>query len=632
MPASDQMATSPDFPVSTPRAQSLEAGTGSPGASAQLREFRGRLHSLQAIASVVNSDLDLSRILQTIVEAIGRYTFWSLAGIMAIDEATGYSVLMARHDPEQTSTDAGPRQWPLGASPAGRVVRERRPIVILNAQERDDFPGYREDALARGYHTVVVLPLGAVDRSGRPMALSVESKERVAVADEELSFLEAVAHQASIAVRNALLLQAERDHAARLQRSLGTHAELMRRALDEASLGGLIRAIEATLNKPLTVIDATANVIAAGRSPDATLLSDAEWSEFVASHTGRRLLEVIPPAGAAALNERDIDFRPFGLDFDAPAVAEPIVVDGRRIGGMIVFGGPAGFDDLDRLLASEARFALSVQMMRGYIGFQVESEFQADLLRRLFAGDWRNPEELLTRAGYLGITLGQPAVLLVIASPFEEPPIAQAAGVDDRAYLHRRLARLADELRSGCKVAADGADFVAFVPTGRGSAADRLAERLGAELAQATGIEPLVAISSVCHELRDYQAARRECAQLVKIGRLLGKRGSIRRADVGPYGLLFSAATSESVRDFVVQTIGALDAYDAQRRANLTATLEAFLRNSGRFQATADELDIHVTTLRYRLDRIEELTGIDLAQPDARFTAELALRLRKLLG
>ena len=97
-------------------------------------------------------------------------------------------------------------------------MRQRRPIVILNAQERDDFPGYREDARL-GYHTVVVLPLSAIDPEGRAMALSVESAEHVDVTDEEVSFLEAVAHHASIAVRNASLLQAERDQAVKLQRS-----------------------------------------------------------------------------------------------------------------------------------------------------------------------------------------------------------------------------------------------------------------------------------------------------------------------------------------------------------------------------------------------------------------------------
>jgi DNA-binding PucR family transcriptional regulator len=597
-----------------------------------LHEFRGRLHSLQAIASVVNSDLDLSRILQTIVDAICQHTAWSLAGIMAIDETSGYSVLMARHAPEREVSPTPPERWPLSASPSPVVVRERRPIVILNAQERDDFPGYRDDAQARGYHTVVVLPLSATDPEGRAMALSVESTEHVDVTDEEVSFLEAVAHQASIAVRNASLLEAERDWAGKLQRSLGTHAELMRHALNETSLGAFIRVVEGALGKPLTVIDATSNIIAAGRSPDTALLSNGEWSEFVSRRAGRRLLDLIPLEGDAALTERVVDFRPLGLEFAPLAVAEPIVVDGRRLGGMIVFEGPSGFDDLDLLLVGEARFALSVQMMRGYISFQVESQFQSDLLRRLFSGDWRDREELLLRAGYLGLNLSQPACLLVISSPTDPPLLDSHLPEADRLYLHRRLARVAEQLSPGAKVVIDGSELVAFVPMGACPVtADELSERLQNETKQVTGIEPVVALSSECHDLRDYEAARRECSQLIEIGRQLGRQGTIHRSDVGPYGLLFSAASGESVRDFVNHTIGVLEEYDAEHHAHLTETLEAFLRNSGRFQAAADELGIHVSTLRYRLGRVEEFARIDLENSDSRFTAELALRLRKLI-
>ena len=62
----------------------------------------------------------------------------------------------------------------------------------------------------------------------------------------------------------------------------------MRHALDEASLGSLIRVVETALGKPLTVIDATSNVIAAGRSPDTALLSDDE---------GRNSFHDMPVAG-----------------------------------------------------------------------------------------------------------------------------------------------------------------------------------------------------------------------------------------------------------------------------------------------------------------------------------------------
>ncbi|MBM3599132.1 MAG: PucR family transcriptional regulator, partial [Alphaproteobacteria bacterium] len=45
----------------------------------------------------------------------------------------------------------------------------------------------------------------------------------------------------------------------------------------------------------------------------------------------------------------------------------------------------------------------------------------------------------------------------------------------------------------------------------------------------------------------------------------------------------------------------------------------------------ADELQIHVSTLRYRLDRLKELFQIDWEEPEARFGLELALRLRSYI-
>jgi len=50
-----------------------------------------------------------------------------------------------------------------------------------------------------------------------------------------------------------------------------------------------------------------------------------------------------------------------------------------------------------------------------------------------------------------------------------------------------------------------------------------------------------------------------------------------------------------------------------------------------RYQNCADELQIHVSTLRYRLDRLKELFQIDWEEPEARFGLELALRLRSYI-
>ena len=61
-------------------------------------------------------------------------------------------------------------------------------------------------------------------------------------------------------------------------------------------------------------------------------------------------------------------------------------------------------------------------------------------------------------------------------------------------------------------------------------------------------------------------------------------------------------------------------------------TLETFLDNAGDVQRTASELFVHRTTLYYRLQRIEELTGADLADGNARLALHLGLKLARLNG
>ena len=71
--------------------------------------------------------------------------------------------------------------------------------------------------------------------------------------------------------------------------------------------------------------------------------------------------------------------------------------------------------------------------------------------------------------------------------------------------------------------------------------------------------------------------------------------------------------------------------YDRGHHTRLEETLTSYLRSGGRPTACAAALDIHVSTLLYRMKRIEKLLMVDLRDPDTRFTLELALSLRALL-
>jgi hypothetical protein len=72
--------------------------------------------------------------------------------------------------------------------------------------------------------------------------------------------------------------------------------------------------------------------------------------------------------------------------------------------------------------------------------------------------------------------------------------------------------------------------------------------------------------------------------------------------------------------------LGPLLDYDAGKDAQLVDTLSCYLECGGNYDLTAKTLSLHRSTLRYRLQRIRDISGHDLNNPDTRFNLQLATR------
>ena len=95
-----------------------------------------------------------------------------------------------------------------------------------------------------------------------------------------------------------------------------------------------------------------------------------------------------------------------------------------------------------------------------------------------------------------------------------------------------------------------------------------------------------------------------------------GSRRVLAYDDLGAYKYLLRVAVDGGIRDATVDAVGKLADYDEQRGAQLLATLEEFLRRHGSISATSEALYVHPNTLRQRLRRIGELSGLDLRRDD----------------
>lgn len=570
------------------------------------------LARLREIASLVNSGGDLGTVLESVALAVCGAAPWVRSGIMAVNRASGFSELVARHDPTLPRGTDLPTRWSLATSPSLTVVESRRPIIIEDAQASTDFHDYRRDAIARDYRTVVILPLGSSDAEGREMVLAVHSQHRVAVSGEEIDFLTTAAHLAGIAIDKAKLLEGERRRTQRLQRTLAITSCLLERVLGGASLAMIAGMVETILAEPSVVLDLMGGEAHGGRSPEPETISDAAWAAALRGEAGRGLAALVGGAAPGDFREtRRIDLTPYGLALDRPALVEPLQVDGETVGGLVVFPQSGALDDLDRLIAHEARFALSAQMMRRHGELEREATDLADLFERLTEGDWQHPGPILARARRIGVDLGQPIRLLAV-----EPPAPGAI---------RALRRMLPE----AFVVEQPAAVFLGLPERPGAALPR---RVQDAFAWALGRSPRVAVGPLCAGPGDFRTARDQCLRILALAAVFDRRGLLRQEDFGPFALLLSAVDSGALHGFLDATVGGVEAYDREHATSLLETAGAFIDESCRYQATAERLGVHVSTLRYRLKRLQELFGLDLEEPETRFRLSLALRLRLIGG
>jgi purine catabolism regulator len=101
--------------------------------------------------------------------------------------------------------------------------------------------------------------------------------------------------------------------------------------------------------------------------------------------------------------------------------------------------------------------------------------------------------------------------------------------------------------------------------------------------------------------------------------------------DLGLYQLLTGLGSNPEAARFYRKTLGKLISHDDNRNAELVQTLDAFFSCHGNLSQTATRLHIHRNTLTYRLEQIAHITQLDLDDADARFSLQLALKLRPVM-
>ncbi|MFF3364193.1 PucR family transcriptional regulator [Streptomyces misionensis] len=152
-------------------------------------------------------------------------------------------------------------------------------------------------------------------------------------------------------------------------------------------------------------------------------------------------------------------------------------------------------------------------------------------------------------------------------------------------------------------------------------------------LARETGTRSgTIGVSARCDSLDDIPHRYQEAQRALEVRRHSRERyGTTFFDELGLYRILGPGSDYRELETFVHEWLGQLIDYDSRHHAAMVETLSRYFDCGGNYDETAESLAIHRSTLRYRLQRIRDISGHDLANVEDRLNLQVATRVWKIV-
>ena len=429
----------------------------------------------------------------------------------------------------------------------------------------------------------------------------------------------------------------------RLKRSLDIHRAFTDLVLDGKGVDEICATLAELLNSAVAVEDASFHLLAhAGGS-----IGDPHRLETIARHgTPPRVL--FDPQIQRTLREVEARRAPTKVPafphvgMNRERIIAPIFAANQVLGYISILDQPTDNEELAFMAVEQAALVMALAMTKEREVAEVEGRVRGEYLDDLVQGTYGDDAAAQRRSRHLGYPLpGRHVLMVVDVDDFRGFLRARQIGEDAIQALKRELLRrVSGVIRAAYPRAlllARSDSVLALLPLGL-DAPDQQGRvhALGLQAREAIadwrpGFTVSVGFSAPVDAPTGVGTAHREVrAVLDTLARFKRWSQVVAVPELGLTGLL-AAVSDDRLVEFVNRHLGALVEHDRSRGANLISTLKAYLE-TGEQQAAARRLRVHPNTLRYRLDRVREISGAELDDAETRLNLAVALRVQGLLG
>ncbi len=605
--------TAPDAGLETAPAGAGQLGLrGDPELETRLKELLFLQRLSRAAATTMTPDALLGLIIQETTDALGT----DVCSVYLWDPPREALVLTATNGLSREAV--GRAQLRMGEGVTGWVAQQRAPLAVPDVRVEPRFnwmPGVDQ---AR-FVSMLSVPILAGPRVVG--VLNVQT-ERPRIFDQsDIDFLSALAAQVAGIVERSELQRRLQIQLNEIRLSQDIHTRFTRLALSGAGLPSILEAVETLAQCRVGLYD-----------PDGYELAVAS-PRPASSGLPRRI--AVP--AEIRVSEGTAD----GLTTAEGWTLVPLRAGDDVLAVLLATDSSPVDPAIRRRALEHGATVLALELTKERAAAEVERRLRGDLLddlvrRKLEDGERRR---LAQQAERLGFRVSDTTWLLLL-EPDDE---ASSAALRTRATQDRvneAFTELARRRFPGALVVTRSSSVALLLPAdpeGDSGAELALVQRFGEHLLQTVqtvsrGTSMSLGIGNRTQSVADLPRAYEEARQALRLAHRGGRKRLVTSyRGLGAFRLLLEIEHPEVLGRYVEEMLGPLLRYEQGRDTPLIGTLEQLIAAHWNQREAARRLHIHINTLLYRMQRIEQLASFSLADAETRVALAVAMRARTLL-
>lgn len=321
----------------------------------------------------------------------------------------------------------------------------------------------------------------------------------------------------------------------------------------------------------------------------------------------------------------------------------PIMLRDSNLGEIIVWSlNEAKFTEIDYMAIEHVTTICALKMMELKSIHQIEQRMRNELLESLLSDNINDIERAIERMHQFSNTIESPYLIIQIELNISDSRTLSTHEqnmLDEKLYSIRRYIR---GLNHNYLYWYKALKLIVYYPlTTKTIDLDRdlLIKELDFicnKIVEEDGkIIISIGFSEIKKDLINFNLAYYQALQSLEIGKIINHANAYSITnydDLGIFRIISLNSGRETLLKYCDDILGDIIRYDQQNGTELLQSLQVFLENNQNSTKAANSLFVHYNTLRYRIDRIQEIIGGNLEDPNKRLAIEVAIKIHSFLS